>query len=132
MTKRVLDVGQCDPDHASLRRLIQDNFSGQMDRAHGPADTLSLLRQSHYDLVLINRKLDRDHSDGLEILRAIKADPQLAAVPVMLITNFPEHQQAAMAEGGILGFGKAELDRPETAQKLQQALESGPASDRDP
>jgi two-component system chemotaxis response regulator CheY len=81
------------------------------------------LRQGAYDLVLINRKLDADYSDGLEIVRAIKADPQLtSSVPVMLVTNYPEHQDAAVAAGAARGFGKLEYGNPQTVEKLRPYL----------
>ena len=72
--------------------------------------------------MLINRKLDADYSDGLEILRAIKADPHMAAVPVMLVTNYAEHQDAAVAAGAVRGFGKLEYGDPQTAEKLRPFL----------
>jgi hypothetical protein len=40
----------------------------------------------------------------------------------MLVTNFPEHQDAAQAAGAIRGFGKLEFDDPETREKLAAVL----------
>ena len=54
----------------------------------------------------------------------MKADPAVTAVPVMLITNYPEHQDAAVAAGAVRGFGKLEFDRPETKQILAALLAS--------
>ncbi len=71
---------------------------------------------------MINRKLDADHSDGLEIIRTIKANAEICSVPVMLVTNFAEHQQAAVEAGAIEGFGKAALDAPATHEKLARVL----------
>lgn len=122
MTKRVLDVGNCVPDHASIRHFIEGNFSAAVDQTHGPEDTLAALRKQAYDLVLINRKLDRDYSDGIEILKQIKADAQLADVPVMLVTNYADHQQAAVAAGATYGFGKLELAAGETIERVRAIL----------
>lgn len=125
MTKRILDVGQCDLDHSSIRHLIEYGFeNSQVDRADDLADTFEMLRTRAYDLVLINRKLDRDQSDGIEIIKSMKKDPQLSEVPVMLITNYAEHQQDAVAAGAEPGFGKNELDKPGTRDKLCRALEN--------
>ena len=120
--KRVLDVGQCAPDHAAIRRLVAGAFGAELVQADRLDDALAALRRSSFDLVLVNRKLDIDYSDGIEIVRAIKADPALAATPVMLVTNYPEHQQAAIAAGAEPGFGKAELDSAETREKLSRFL----------
>jgi two-component system chemotaxis response regulator CheY len=122
MTKRVLDVGQCGPDHASIRSYLTNHFEVEIVQAHGLADTMSELRTGHFDLVLINRKLDADYSDGIEILRAIKAEAATRHVPTMLITNYAEHQDAAVAAGAQRGFGKLEFDRLETKEKLAAIL----------
>ena len=122
MPKRVLDVGQCVPDHASIRRLIEDNFDAEVVQTHGPEDTLAQLRSGEFHLVLINRKLDHDDTDGVDILRQIKADATLRHLPVMLITNFDEHHQIALDAGGTDGFGKAELNHPATRERLAAIL----------
>ncbi|HVX63828.1 MAG TPA: response regulator [Pirellulales bacterium] len=124
MTKRVLDVGQCGPDHAAIRRLVQGTFGAEVVQADRLDDALAALRTQSFHLVLINRKLDIDYSDGIDVLRAIKQQPEAAAVPVMLVTNYPEHQQAAVAAGAEPGFGKAELAHPETREKLSRFLEA--------
>jgi CheY-like chemotaxis protein len=74
--------------------------------------------------VLVNRKLDTDYSDGIEVIRAIKADSSTSAVPVMLVTNYPEHQETAIAVGAIRGFGKLEFGKPETRETLAAVLEA--------
>jgi two-component system chemotaxis response regulator CheY len=124
MPKRVLDVGQCGPDHTTIRSYLTRNFDCEVVQAHGPDDTLAQLKAGQFDLVLINRKLDADYSDGIEILKQIKADASIADVPVMLVTNYPEHQDAAISAGAKRGFGKLEYDRPETKEKLAAVLGS--------
>jgi two-component system chemotaxis response regulator CheY len=122
MPKRVLDVGQCSIDHAAIRRLLVSEFGAEVAQADGPDDALRLLRASEFDLVLVNRKLDADQSEGINVLRAIRAEPALAEVPVMLLTNYPEHQASAVAAGAAPGFGKAELDSAATRAKLARFL----------
>ncbi|TWT47408.1 response regulator [Botrimarina hoheduenensis] len=120
--KLVLDVGNCDPDHAAVTAFFTNHFEARVDRAKLPADALEKLRAQPYDLVVINRKLDEDYSDGVEILKAIKADDALKATPVMLITNYEEHQDAAVAAGALRGFGKLEYGKPETLERVRAVL----------
>ncbi len=122
MPKRVLDVGQCSPDHSAIRRLLESRFGAVVVQAHGLDDALREMRCEPVDLVLVNRKLDADYSDGMEILKAIKADSALAPVPVMLVSNYADAQATAVAAGAIEGFGKAELSRPATVEKLTAVL----------
>ena len=81
-----------------------------------------MLRNKEVDLVTINRKLDRDYSDGLEVLKQLKANPDVNDVPVMLVTNFDEHQEAAIREGAVRGFGKLSLEDPTTKELLKPYL----------
>ena len=90
------------------------------------ADAASATAQLHagnFDLVLVNRKLDIDYSDGMNVIRLLKADSKSSHVPVMLITNYPDHQDAAEEIGAVRGFGKLEFGKPETRERLAAILE---------
>ena len=119
---RVLDVGNCGPDHSSIRRMLTAGYGAEVSQTHGLDDTLAALNKNNFDLVLINRKLDHDYSDGTVILEQIKAKPEYSELPVMLITNHAEHQAAAVALGALPGFGKLEINSPETLAKLAKVL----------
>jgi CheY-like chemotaxis protein len=123
MRKRVLDVGQCGPDHAAIRHFLTRNFDCEVVQVDDGLGALDELRGGEFHLVLVNRKLDCDYSDGVEVIRKLKADPKVASVPVMLVTNYPEHQDAAIAVGAIRGFGKLEFGEPETRAKIAHLLE---------
>lgn len=120
--KRILDVGNCSPDRAAISRFFTQNFECEVAHADQAADALDALKTGSFDLVVVNRKLDIDYSDGLEVIKQIKADPQTAGVPVMLITNYDEHQTAAEQLGAVRGFGKLEYDKPEAVEKARMAL----------
>ena len=122
MSKRVLSVGQCVPDHGSISRFLHSTFDVVIDKADTAVDALDRLRKQAYDLVLINRKLDADYTDGTEILRLIKADTQIADTPVMIVTNYQEHQDNAVMLGAIYGFGKSELGASDVVARLQPYL----------
>jgi two-component system chemotaxis response regulator CheY len=122
MKKHVLDVGQCQMDHGALRRLIESEFAADVTQAHSAEQALAELRSGQFDLVLINRKLDADYSDGLDIIKQIKADPDLSGVNVMLVTNYAEHQAQAIAAGAAPGFGKAGLMEADTLERLSRFL----------
>src|SRR5688572_21763004 len=106
--KRVLDVGNCAPDFSAIKRYLTSRFDCEVLQAEKTDDALAALRKQRVDLVTVNRKLDCDYSDGIEVIRQIKADPEFKDIPVMLITNYPEHQEAAIAMGAVQGFGKLE------------------------
>jgi CheY-like chemotaxis protein len=88
-----------------------------------PDQAIAVLEANSVDLVLINRKLDADGSDGLEILPRIRSGSKFS-VPVMLVSNYADWQQKAVELGAVYGFGKAELNRPETRARLAAILEA--------
>jgi response regulator RpfG family c-di-GMP phosphodiesterase len=122
MRKTVLDVGNCSPDHNAIKRMLMAAYDVEVLRADQWADTQRILSNKNIDLILINRKLDIDYSDGMDILKSLKSVETTRHIPVMLVTNYPEHQQAAVEAGGVYGFGKLELDSPQTRERLGQYL----------
>jgi CheY-like chemotaxis protein len=123
MNKPVLSVGQCGPDHGTLSRFLLNHFGVQvvpvplLDEG-----VLSRIRSGEFSLVLVNRKLDADYSCGMTVLKKICSDPAGSKTPVMLVTNYVEHQEKAVSLGGVYGFGKLEYDKPETLARLEGIL----------
>ncbi|MEM6470478.1 MAG: response regulator [Planctomycetota bacterium] len=122
MPKTVVDCGNCGPDFHSIRQFITSHFDAVVIQTHGRDDTLKQLRKGDVDLVTVNRKLDRDYSDGMDVVKLIKSDEDYKDIPVMLVTNYEEHQQSAMDAGCVRGFGKLALRSDETAELLQPYL----------
>ena len=120
--KCVLDVGNCGPDHSSIRTMLQNTFAVEVRQADATADAIAMLEKQPVDLILVNRKLDVDYSDGIDVVRAIKADDRFASIPIMLVTNLEEHQEAAVAIGAERGFGKLALRDPKTHERLRRFL----------
>lgn len=119
---RVLDVGQCDPDHAGIRAMLADHFDVEIDRVMFVPQALEALRRKSYDLVLVNRLIFADQSDGMELVRQAQADSALAGVPIMVVSNFADAQTRAAALGAAPGFGKARLGAPEVVENLARYL----------
>ncbi|MGN6133273.1 MAG: response regulator [Aureliella sp.] len=120
---RVLDVGNCGHDHGQISHMLRRDFGALCVAVDTAEQTLERLSSERFDLVLINRKLDHDYSDGIEIVKRIKQTPELADLPVMLVTNYPEHQEEAVAAGALPGFGKQQLQSPVTRQRLADVFQ---------
>jgi CheY-like chemotaxis protein len=118
---RVLDVGNCDPDHGSIRAMLTAHFDVEIDRTMFVDEALDALGRTRYDLVLVNRLIFEDGSDGLGLVRAMRADAA-QKTPVMMISNFADAQERAVSAGAVRGFGKASLATPETLQRIGEYL----------
>lgn len=120
--KRLLAVGNCSYDLRQLSRAFGPHFSVQIDAAASAAEALAHLRKEPHDLALVNRVFHGNGEQGLALIQQIKADPALASTPVMLLSNYAERQQAAVAAGAAPGFGKNALDDAETIARLRPFL----------
>lgn len=121
-SRTVLSIGQCRPDQAAITHYLTSGFGVNVVKADLPDQAIAILESQPVDLVLINRLLDRDGSEGLPILKRIRTCTRNADVPVMLVSNYADWQQKAVEAGAIYGFGKAELNRPETRSRLAAVL----------
>jgi hypothetical protein len=81
-----------------------------------------LLTRNDIDLILFNRELGYgfDPDQGADAIRMLR--PTLPNVKMMLISNYPDAQQEAVAAGALPGFGKRELGSPRVLQLLREAL----------
>ena len=73
-------------------------------------------------LLLVNRVLegDFDSDSGVDLIAEASARGEHAAM--MLISDFPDAQESAIAAGALPGFGKSQLYNAASAAKLRQAL----------
>ena|SRR6056297_2284780 len=122
MKKQVLSVGQCLPDDGAILRFLTAHFEVELTRSLNGEDALEQIRTKPFDLILVNRKLDVDYSDGMAVIEAIQRDPDINTTPVMLVSNYPDAQERAVQAGAEYGFGKMEFDKPEIAARLQKIL----------
>lgn len=122
MAKKVLDVGQCNPDHSSISTVLSQNFDVDVVRAHSYDQAIELAGETSFDLILINRILDADGTEGMKILKALKEASASSEVPVMIVSNYEDAQAAAIKSGAVPGFGKSSLNSPATLDLLKQHL----------
>ena len=122
MKRLVLDVGQCNADNYRISELLTKHFDVQVDRSHSTFQALEAAAKKTYDLILINRILDADSSAGMDVLASLKLNASTAEIPVMIVSNYEDAQELAVAKGAVAGFGKADLDSEETLSKLKKYL----------
>jgi CheY-like chemotaxis protein len=81
--ERILMI-EDDEEMIALGELILAKESFEVLSATSGAIGLDLLRHNAVDLILLDIMMDE--MDGWQVLEAIKADPQLAPIPVIMLT----------------------------------------------
>jgi DNA-binding NarL/FixJ family response regulator len=113
-------VGHCGPDTYLLKNAITRAVPGAtIVSADDPASLESNTKKG--GILLINRTLDAgfDTDSGVELIAELaKSD---APPTMMLVSNYADAQQDAIAAGARSGFGKKDVYTKETAARLREA-----------
>lgn len=122
MSKKVALVGHCGPDSSFLRIAVSRAAKEIKVLSADDSQSLQRVLDDGVDLLLFNRQLDFgfDVEEGVEIIRKLR--PHYPNVKMMLVSNYPDAQAAAVAEGAMPGFGKRELNTPKVAEMIREAL----------
>ena len=122
MSKKVVLVGHCGPDSSYLRMAVASADRSLKVFMADDADELNSMLAAGVDLLLLNRELGWgfEESEGVEVIRQLRA--RFPQVKMMLVSNYPEAQAAAVAVGGVPGFGKREIGSPRVVEVIRSAL----------
>ena len=123
MSKKVALVGHCGPDASYLRSAVSGSVRGAQIMMIDEAGRLEKALSDGVDLVLMNRQLDWgfETEEGVELIRQLRT--KHPSVKTMLVSNYPEAQQEAVAAGALPGFGKREIGTSRVVELLKSALE---------
>jgi DNA-binding NtrC family response regulator len=123
MAKKIALVGHCGPDSSFLRMAVaQADRSAQILAADDSAELNELLTTGGVDLLLFNRELPYGFDDtlGVDVIRKLR--DKHPGVKMMLVSNYPDAQAAAVKAGALPGFGKREIGSARVAQIVREAL----------
>jgi ActR/RegA family two-component response regulator len=126
MPKKIALVGHCGPDSGYMRMIVSGVEKGVQVVAADDDQDLSKILKDGVDLLLVNRVLDFgfEEKEGIAVIRKLhKHDPKLK---MMLVSNYPEAQTAAVAAGALPGFGKRDLGAARVKEMIREALTSAP------
>ena len=118
MAITILDVGQCGFDGPRMADLWHEKLGATVIDSDTGADAVRQLEKGGIDLVLVNRVLNADRSSGVDLIPDLLAAGD--GVPVMLVSDRIEAQDAAVALGAVRGFGKADLDQQSTLDLVKK------------
>src|SRR5258706_5183289 len=93
-------VVEDDPDGQDVVQRILRHHRIGFEAAYDAETALDMLDKGHYTLAVIDLALPG--IDGWELLKAIRSDPQTAAMPCVAITAY--HSSEVILEAGRNGF----------------------------
>ena len=115
-------------DFSTMRRIVRGLLKEigyqNAEEAEDGVEALSMLKKAKYDFVVSD--INMPNMTGFQLLNAIKADPTLKHLPVLMVTAEARKEDIVLAaQSGAAGyivkpFTKATLE--EKVQKIMQKL----------
>jgi two-component system, chemotaxis family, chemotaxis protein CheY len=118
-------------DFSTMRRivknLLQELGYANVQEADDGSSALPMLKTGNFDFVITDWNMPQ--LPGLELLKAVRADPNLTHLPVLMVTAEAKREQIVeAAQAGVSGY----VIKPFTAQtlgeKLTKILQAGAAA----
>ncbi|MEO1334804.1 MAG: chemotaxis response regulator CheY [Myxococcota bacterium] len=114
---RILSVD----DFSTMRRIIKNILRqlgyANVDEAPNGAEALSAMKGKAYDLVISDWNMPV--KTGIELLKDVRADPELSHIPFLMVTAEAEKEQVVEAvQAGVNSY----ILKPFTAKVLEEKL----------
>ena len=109
-------------DFSTMRRIIKNLLKdlgfANIQEADDGSTALPMLQQGDFDFVVTDWNMPG--MQGIDLLRAIRADDKLKHLPVLMVTAEAKKEQiVAAAQAGVNGY----VVKPFTAATLKEKLE---------
>jgi len=109
-------------DFSTMRRIIKnlmrDLGYANTHEADDGTTALPMLKSGAFDFLITDWNMPG--MQGIDLLRAVRADPQLTNLPVLLVTAEARREQiVTAAEAGVNGY----IVKPFTAQTLKEKID---------
>ena len=100
-----------------IRNLLRDLGFNNAEEADDGATALPMLKTGKFDFLVTDWNMPI--MEGIDLVRAIRADPDLRELPILMVTAEARREQiVAAAEAGVNGY----IVKPFTAQTLEQKI----------
>jgi two-component system chemotaxis response regulator CheY len=101
-----------------IKNLLHDLGLDNVDEADDGSTAFPMLQTGEFDYLITDWNMP--NMTGLDLLKAVRGDPKLSSMPVLMVTAEAKRDQIVQAaEAGINGY----IIKPFTAQTLQEKLE---------
>jgi two-component system chemotaxis response regulator CheY len=110
---RFLVVDDFAPMREIIRKVLHELGYEHIQEANDGATALPLLQANPYDMLITDWNMPK--LPGIDLLRAVRAEPKLAARPVLMVTAEVKREQImAATQAGVNGY----IIKPFTAHAL--------------
>jgi two-component system chemotaxis response regulator CheY len=117
-------------DFSTMRRivknLLQELGYHNVQEADDGATALPMLKSTDFDILITDWNMPS--MPGLALLKAVRADPKLSKLPVLMVTAEAKREQIVeAAQAGVNGYVIKPFTAQTLSEKLGKILQSRPA-----
>jgi two-component system chemotaxis response regulator CheY len=112
-------------DFSTMRRIVRNllkeiGFSNAEEAEDG-AVALNMLKATKFDFVVSD--INMPNMNGFELLKSIRADDSLKAIPVLMVTAEAKKEDIVMAaQGGASGYIVKPFTKATLEEKVQKIM----------
>ena len=115
---RILVVDDFSTMRRIIKNLLRDLGLNNTQEADDGLTALPMLKAGGFDFLITDWNMPG--MQGIDLLRAVRADDQLKALPVLMVTAEQKREQiVAAAEAGVNGY----IIKPFTATTLKEKID---------
>ncbi len=109
-------------DFSTMRRIIKNllrelGFNNTMEADDG-STALPMLKNGGFDFLVTDWNMP--NMEGIDLLRAVRAEPSLKTLPVLMVTAEAKREQIVeAAQAGVNGY----IVKPFTAETLKEKID---------
>ncbi|MDA3878388.1 MAG: chemotaxis response regulator CheY [Halothiobacillus sp.] len=117
-------------DFSTMRRIIKNLLKElgftNIEEADDGVTALPMLKQGHFDFLVTDWNMPG--MTGIDLLKAVRADPALAYLPVLMVTAEAKREQIIMAaQAGVNGYVVKPFNGPTLKEKIDKIFERSSA-----
>jgi two-component system chemotaxis response regulator CheY len=114
---RFLLVDDFAPMREIMRKVLQELGYQHIQEANDGSTALPLLQAEQFDLLITDWNMPK--LPGIELLKAVRGEPRLAGLPVLMVTAEVKREQIiAATHAGVNGY----IIKPFTARALAEKV----------
>jgi two-component system chemotaxis response regulator CheY len=115
---RILVVDDFSTMRRIIKNLLRDLGFNNTTEADDGTTALPMLQNGQFDLLITDWNMPG--MQGIDLLKAVRADARLQALPVLMVTAEAKREQiVAAAQAGVNGY----IVKPFTAQTLKEKID---------
>lgn len=122
LNMKILVVDDFSTMRRIIKNLLKDLGFSNIEEADDGTTALPMLKHGHFDFLVTDWNMPG--MTGIDLLKAVRADPALVNLPVLMVTAEAKREQIIMAaQAGVNGYIVKPFNGPTLKEKIDKIFE---------